>query len=61
MRKNVYRQTNSNIEKQDQKNYYIYIYIFKLGFTPCRTEQPLQGMELQEKEAKKIKACRKST
>ena len=25
----------------------------KLGFTPCKTEQPLRGMELQEKEAQK--------
>ena len=25
----------------------------KLGFTPCKAEQPLQGMELQEKEAHK--------
>ena len=25
--------------------------LFKLGFTPYNTEQPLQGMELQEKEA----------
>ena len=25
----------------------------KLGFTPCKTEEPLQGMELQEKEAQK--------
>ena len=25
----------------------------KLGFTPCKTEQPLQGMELQKKEAQK--------
>ena len=24
---------------------------FLLGFTPCKAEQPLQGMELQEKEA----------
>ena len=23
------------------------------GFTPCKAEQPLQGMELQEKEAQK--------
>ena len=22
---------------------------FKLGFSPCKAEQPLQGMELQEK------------
>ena len=26
---------------------------FKQGFTPCNAEQPLQGMELQEKEAQK--------
>ena len=26
---------------------------FKLGFTPCKAEQPLQGMKLQEKEAQK--------
>ena len=26
---------------------------FKLGFIPCKAEQPLQGMELQEKEAQK--------
>ena len=25
---------------------------FKLGFTPCKTEQPLAGMKLQEKEIK---------
>ena len=25
----------------------------KLGFTPCKAEQPLQGMELQEKESEK--------
>ena len=26
---------------------------FKLGFTTCKAEQPLRGMELQEKEAQK--------
>ena len=26
---------------------------FKLGFTPSKTEQPLWGMDLQEKEAQK--------
>ena len=26
---------------------------FQLGFTPCKAEQPLQGMELPEKEAQK--------
>ena len=25
----------------------------KLGFTPCKAEHPLQGIELQEKEAQK--------
>ena len=29
-----------------------FFFIF-LGFTPCWPEQPLQGMELQEKEAQK--------
>ena len=28
------------------------IIFLKLGFTPCKTEQPLQGMKLQEKEIK---------
>ena len=36
---------------------YIYIYIYikyiKLGFTPRKSEQPLQSMELQENEAQK--------
>ena len=32
-----------------------------MGFTPCKTDQPLRGMELQEKEAQKcVKAHRKS-
>ena len=26
-------------------------FFFKLRFTPCKAEQPLQSMELQEKEA----------
>ena len=26
---------------------------FKLRFTPCKAEQPLRGMELQEKKAQK--------
>ena len=32
---------------------------FKMGFTPCKAEQPLWGMELQEKKYKKITAYRK--
>ena len=29
------------------------ILFLKLRFTPCKAEQPLQGMELQEKSAQK--------
>ena len=29
------------------------LYFFKLGFTPRKAEQLLQGIELQEKEAQK--------
>ena len=29
------------------------IFFLKLGFTPCKAEQPLQDMELQEKESQK--------
>ena len=29
------------------------LFFKKLEFTPCKAEQPLQGMELQEKEAQK--------
>ena len=28
-------------------------FFFELGFTLCKAEQPLQSMELQEKEAEK--------
>ena len=38
-------------------NYYI---IFKLGFIPCKAEQPLRGMKLQEKKDKKTETHRKS-
>ena len=29
------------------------LFFFKLGFTPCQAEQPLQGIELQEKQPQK--------
>ena len=35
-------QKTVNISKKD--------FLKKLGFIPCKTEQPLQGMELQEKD-----------
>ena len=30
-----------------------FFFSFSLGFTPCKAEQPLQDMELQEKETQK--------
>ena len=36
-----------------QKGNFILFNFFYLGFTPCKAEQPLQGMELQEKETQK--------
>ena len=30
-----------------------YFFLQQLGFTPCKAEQTLQGMELHEKEAQK--------
>ena len=30
-----------------------FFFFFKLGFTPCKAEQPLQDMELEEKEPQK--------
>lgn len=32
---------------------------FRLGFTPCKTEEPLKGMMLQEKGKEKIKGKHK--
>ena len=32
---------------------FFFLFFFQLGFTPCKAEQPLQGMELREKETQK--------
>ena len=38
-----------------------FLFFFQLGFTPCKAEQPLQGMELQgKKSTKKTTGYRKS-
>ena len=34
-------------------NYLDCFFLYYLGFTPCKAEQPLQSMELQEKETQK--------
>ena len=31
----------------------VFVFFFQLGFTPCKAEQPLRGMDLQKKEAQK--------
>ena len=41
---------NNNNNNNNNNNYYYYYYV---GFTPCKTLQPLWSMELQEKEALK--------
>ena len=38
-----YEKTVNLLKKE--KNFF-----FELGFTPCKSEQPLQGMDLQEKD-----------
>ena len=32
---------------------FVLFYYYNLGSTPCKAEQPLRGMELQEKEEEK--------
>ena len=32
---------------------WLYWHFYYMGFTPCKTEKPLQGMELQEKGTQK--------
>ena len=40
----------SHFEKKDCIRLFFF---FQLGFTPCKAEEPLQGIELQEKETQK--------
>ena len=35
------------------QSFFFFFSFFKLGFTPCKAEQTLRGMKLQEKEAQK--------
>ena len=37
---------------------FFFFFFFKLGFTPCKAEQPLRGMELQQKQKTKKKQKR---
>ena len=40
-------------EKKMSQNKNSFPTFFKLGFSPCNAEQPLQGIKLQEKETQK--------
>ena len=42
-----------NITTRVSTSHDMLLFFFKLGFTPCKAEQPLRGMELREKEAQK--------
>ena len=44
---------NLHVHSLYNKGFSFFIYFLKLEFTPCKAEQPLRGMELQEKEAQK--------
>ena len=60
---NEYEETSKERHFYNYKvaiNMELNILFLKLGLTPCKAEQPLQDMELQEKETQKVKAYRKS-
>ena len=37
-----------------------FIYFFQLGFTPCKAEQSLQGMQLQKEKQKKMESIQEN-
>ena len=52
----LYHKCNPLIRIADGSILFKYLRLFKkkkLGFTPCKAEQPQRGMELQGKEAQK--------
>ena len=48
MSRNVLSESNCGGSKEKEKQLFL-----KLGFIPCKAEQPLQDMELKEKETQK--------
>ena len=53
--------SKSKIKHNVMASFFFFFLKRKMGFTPRKAEQPLQGMVLQEeKKQKKIKAYRKS-
>ena len=41
------------VDQPNTNDSVLFFFFFYLGFTPCKAEQPLQGMVLQEKETQK--------
>ena len=58
--KNTRRATRSKFKNLSTNKFVIADFFKKLGLTACKAEQPLQGMKLQKKKHKKVKAYRKS-
>ena len=54
----IYKLTVANTQNSQKLVFPNGFFFFKLEFIPCNAEQPLQGMELQEKETQKDKAHR---
>ena len=50
----MYFRVNLKMKKPTLFSCFAWTVFFKLRFTSCKAEQPLPGMELQEKEAQKI-------
>ena len=46
---------NFNMSQKTRKHPFIFTIFSKLRFTPCKAEQPLRGIELKEKETKRLK------
>ena len=46
------------METPYRENFFVLVFVvfFKLGFTPCKAEQPQSGMEIKEKEVQKNEA-----
>ena len=51
MRQNLY--PKQPIFRSNLPHLFVTFFFNKFGFTPCKAEQPLQGIELQEKETQK--------
>ena len=45
--------TSKKAQKDNNIFHNFFLLLFLGGFTPCKAEQPLQGMKLLEKEAQK--------